>query len=155
MALKLRAQRPPTQGGRAVDEKAGQRGNAILPYLRAPVSFKRMLGGQGIGAAKAPEASGGTPRDELPQVIRKVAAQEVRSEVTRSREVCARGRKWIRRCERRAIRLPRGIAEIGIYEAERVAETRHGRICTGIRRWLAAGVEHGPPRGRAERGSAI
>ena len=26
------------------DRKAGQRGNAILPYLRAPASFKRMLG---------------------------------------------------------------------------------------------------------------
>src|SRR2546426_11165603 len=114
-----------------------------------------MSGGQGIGAAKAPKASGGTPRDELPQVIRKMAAQQVRSEVTRSREVCARRRIWIRRCERRAIRLPRRVTEIRIDEAERVAEGRHGRIRTGIRRWLAAGVEHGPPRGWAERNSAI
>ena len=27
------------------DKKAGQRGNAIPPYLRAPDSFKRLLGG--------------------------------------------------------------------------------------------------------------
>ena len=34
------------QGGGTADKKAGQRGNAIPPYLRAPGSFKRMLGGQ-------------------------------------------------------------------------------------------------------------
>ena len=30
--------------GGVADKTAGQRGNAILPYLRAPGSFKRMLG---------------------------------------------------------------------------------------------------------------
>src|SRR6266853_1788511 len=45
MALKLRAQRPRAQGGRAADKKAGRRGNAIPPYLGAPGSFKRLLGG--------------------------------------------------------------------------------------------------------------
>src|SRR5436190_22094325 len=37
--------------GRKVAErqtKAGQRGNAILPYLRAPGSFKRLLGGDAL-----------------------------------------------------------------------------------------------------------
>jgi len=42
---RLRAQRPPAQGGGAADKEARQRGNAILPYLRAPGSFKRLLGG--------------------------------------------------------------------------------------------------------------
>src|SRR6266550_230126 len=32
------------QGRGAADTKAGQRGNTTLPYWRAPVSFKRMLG---------------------------------------------------------------------------------------------------------------
>src|SRR6266516_7521593 len=45
IALKLRAQRPRAQGVGAADKEASQRGNAILPYLRAPGSFKRMLGG--------------------------------------------------------------------------------------------------------------
>src|SRR5207237_3566017 len=33
------------QGGGAADNKAGWRGNSIFPYLQAPVSFKRLLGG--------------------------------------------------------------------------------------------------------------
>jgi len=32
------------QGGGVADKTAGQRGNAILPYLPAPGSFKRMVG---------------------------------------------------------------------------------------------------------------
>src|SRR3989442_466314 len=55
MALKLRAQRPPAQGGGAADKEAGQRGNAILLYLCAPGRFKRRLGGT---AGKS--GSGGT-----------------------------------------------------------------------------------------------
>src|SRR5207302_10408758 len=45
MALKLRAQRPRAQGVGAADKKASRRGNTIPPYLRAPVSFKRLLDG--------------------------------------------------------------------------------------------------------------
>src|SRR6266576_2363709 len=45
IALKLRARRPRAQGGGTADTKAGQRGNASLPYFGAPGSFKRWLGG--------------------------------------------------------------------------------------------------------------
>src|SRR5207247_3741961 len=57
IALKLRAQRPGAQGGGATDKEARQRGNTILPYLRAPGSFKRMLG----SAASEPGGSRCSP----------------------------------------------------------------------------------------------
>src|SRR5438477_402607 len=44
IARKLRATRPPTPGRGAADKKARGRGNASLPSLGAPASFKRMLG---------------------------------------------------------------------------------------------------------------
>ena len=44
--LSLRAKCAPAQGVGAADKEASQRGNAILPYLSAPGSFKRMLGSQ-------------------------------------------------------------------------------------------------------------
>src|SRR5882724_11731818 len=40
---------PRAQGVGAADKKARQRVNAILPYLRAPGSFKRMLGARRRG----------------------------------------------------------------------------------------------------------
>jgi len=51
MALKLRAQRPRAEGVGGADKKAGRRGNAILPYMCAPGSFKRMLGAGSTGRA--------------------------------------------------------------------------------------------------------
>jgi hypothetical protein len=53
IALKLRAQRPPAQGGGAADKKGDWRGNAIPPP-RAPVSFKRMLGRWPLEADEIP-----------------------------------------------------------------------------------------------------
>src|SRR5207245_6020140 len=50
--LKRSAERPSEQGVGAADKKASQRGNAIPPYLRAPGSFKRLLGST-LGAALA------------------------------------------------------------------------------------------------------
>src|SRR5438132_2743008 len=44
IALKLRAQCRWAQAGGVADKRAGQRGNAIPPYLWALASFKRMLG---------------------------------------------------------------------------------------------------------------
>src|SRR2546422_11249616 len=43
-AVKLRGEYALAQGCGAADKKASPRGNAIPPYLRAPGSFKRLLG---------------------------------------------------------------------------------------------------------------
>src|SRR4029077_2361135 len=88
-------------------------------------------------------------------MIGKMAAQQIRGKVTSSREIRVRGRKWIGGHEHRPIGLVSSVAEVRIDDTEGVAERLHRWISTRIRRWLAAGVEQGPPRGRAERNSAI
>jgi len=54
---------PRAQGVRAADKKVSERGNAIPPYLRAPVSFKRLLGGSFLVGLEQFEGSGEEFRD--------------------------------------------------------------------------------------------
>src|SRR5882762_8523133 len=79
MALKLRAQWPPAQGGGGAEKKASQQGNAIPPYLGAPASFKRMLG---VTADESPSrvGRGPWPRRELGRthLLRQVAGSGCR-----------------------------------------------------------------------------
>src|SRR5882724_7904409 len=72
IALKLQAERPLAQGGGAADTKASRRGNGILPCLRAPDSFKRLLGGAPTSPvrsilASAPPSTPSSPSHTWPR----------------------------------------------------------------------------------------
>src|SRR5207247_3697853 len=107
-----------------------------------------------VRSVKAPEASGRTPRDELPQMIGEMAAQQVGDKVTGSRKCCARGGKRVEGRECRRSRLLSGETNVRIDPAKCVAERRHGGVGIRLHRWVAAWVKQAAQRARAQSGPA-
>ncbi len=117
-------------------------------------SCKRSLGSQCVGPAQRSESSTRSPRHELPQVVTKVAGQQIPDKLTGGRERRARRRVGILPCQQLWVDVRNGIAQVSVHGPKCLAETTHLGVVVWQNRWLTPRVEQAAPLCWTQRGSA-